>query len=112
MATELPRRTQATQPEPRGAAVAWSESLRRQLARAPVRLAILLLLIIEVVPLVWLLISSFKQESEFSGRPVWALPQGLHWQNYVEAWTTGHMGTYFRNSVVATFPSIALIVLL
>jgi len=94
VATELPRRSETTPSEPRrAAAVAWSGSLRRQLARAPVRLAILLLLVLEVVPLVWLLISSFKQESEFSGSPVWALPEGLHWQNYVEAWTTGHMGT-------------------
>jgi raffinose/stachyose/melibiose transport system permease protein len=43
---------------------------------------------------------------------VWALPLGLHWQNYTEAWTTGNMGSYFRNSVIATFPSLALIILL
>ena len=82
-------------------------SVRSQLGRVPLGLAIGLLLLIEVVPLVWLTLSSLKQDSEFSSRPVWALPQGLHWQNYVDAWTTGNMGNYFRNSIVATFPSPA-----
>jgi len=105
VATELPRRSETTPSEPRrAAAVAWSGSLRRQLARAPVRLAILLLLVLEVVPLVWLLISSFKQESEFSGSP-----RGCTGR------TTSRRGppaTWGRNSVVATFPSIVLIILL
>ena len=87
-------------------------SVRAQLGRVPLGLAIGLLLLIEVVPLVWLTLSSLKQDSEFSSRPVWALPQGLHWQNYVDAWTTGNMGNYFRNSIVATFPSLLAILLL
>ena len=87
-------------------------SVRSQLGRVPLGLAIGLLLLIEVVPLVWLTLSSLKQDSEFSSRPVWALPQGLHWQNYVDAWTTGNMGNYFRNSIVATFPSLLAILLL
>jgi raffinose/stachyose/melibiose transport system permease protein len=85
---------------------------RVRLARLPMGLAVVVLAVVEVVPLVWLALSSLKQESEFSSRSVWALPQGLHWQNYVDAWTTGNMGTYFRNSILATFPSLALILLL
>lgn len=86
--------------------------MSRRLARIPLRLAIALLLVVEVVPLVWLALSSLKQEAEFSGRPVWSLPETVHWQNYVAAWTTGNMGTYFRNSIIATFPSLGLILLL
>jgi raffinose/stachyose/melibiose transport system permease protein len=89
-----------------------SRPARRLLARVPMGLAVGLLVFIEVVPLVWLAMSSLKEESEFSGRPVWAPPQGLHWRNYLDAWTTGNMGTYFRNSIIATFPSLALILLL
>jgi raffinose/stachyose/melibiose transport system permease protein len=87
-------------------------SIGTQLRRMPLRAAIGLLILVEVIPLVWLALSSLKQESEFSGRPVWSLPQDLHWQNYVDAWTTGNMATYFRNSMIATFPSLALILLL
>jgi raffinose/stachyose/melibiose transport system permease protein len=87
-------------------------SLWTQVSRIPLRLALGLLILIEIVPLVWLALSSLKQEREFSGRAVWSLPQGFHWQNYEAAWTTGNMGVYFRNSVVATFPALFLILLL
>jgi raffinose/stachyose/melibiose transport system permease protein len=86
--------------------------LRTRLQRVPLAAAIGVLLLLEIVPLVWLLLSSLKQDSEFSGRPVWALPQGFDWHNYVAAWTTGDMGNYFRNSIVATFPSLAAILVL
>ncbi|GAA3194614.1 carbohydrate ABC transporter permease [Actinocorallia longicatena] len=84
----------------------------RKLGHVPVRLAVALLVIVELAPLVWLGISSLKAEDEFSSRPMWALPRGFHWQNYVDAWTTGNMSVYFRNSILATFPALALIIVL
>src|SRR5690242_14006065 len=77
--------------------------LRRQsvghlLKRAAILLAIIVLLIIEVGPLVWLLVSSFKADTEFTSKPLWALPAGLDWQNYSDALITGNIGTYFLNS--------------
>jgi raffinose/stachyose/melibiose transport system permease protein len=83
----------------------------RQLRRLPLRLAVGILLFIELYPLLWLVLSSFKDEDEFSLKPVWALPEGLDWHNYVEAWTTGNMQVYFRNSILATVPSLAFILL-
>ncbi len=70
------------------------------------------LLLIEVYPIFWLLMSSIKGPDEFNLRPMYALPQTFHWQNYVQAWTAGKMSIYFRNSVLATFPAIALTMLL
>jgi raffinose/stachyose/melibiose transport system permease protein len=95
---------------PGGAPAGRPGTLRRHLRRGPIRLAITLLVLVEVVPLIWLLLSSLKADAEFSSRPMWALPLGLHWQNYTYAWTTG-MGTYFRNSVLAVFPALALIII-
>lgn len=74
--------------------------------------AIAVLIVIEVCPLLWLLLSSFKADKEFTLEPIWALPAGFDWQNYVDALTTGNIGTYFLNSVLAVFPSLALILLL
>jgi raffinose/stachyose/melibiose transport system permease protein len=85
---------------------------QRLRSRLLLRLVVVVLLVIEVVPLLWLILSSLKTEAEFSSRPVWALPKGLNWQNYSDAWTTGHLGTYLRNSVIATFPALALIIVL
>lgn len=75
-------------------------------------LALGVLLLIEIYPIFWLLMSSIKGPDEFSLRPMYALPESFHWQNYVQAWTGGRMNIYFRNSVLATFPAIALTMLL
>ncbi|MCB8965954.1 MAG: carbohydrate ABC transporter permease [Ardenticatenaceae bacterium] len=83
---------------------------------APRRIFFLLtlgvLLLIEIYPIFWLLMSSIKGPDEFSLRPMYALPETFHWQNYVQAWTAGKMSIYFRNSVLATLPAIILTMLL
>lgn len=71
-----------------------------------------LLLVIEVAPLLWLLLSSFKTQSEFVNDPAWSLPGSWNLHNYAEAWTTGNVALYIRNSLLATVPSLALIILL
>jgi raffinose/stachyose/melibiose transport system permease protein len=86
-------------------------ALRKLLARTPVWALIGLLLVVVLYPLLWMLLSSFKTNAEFSLEPFWSLPSALHWQNYVDAWTSG-MSTYFLNSVLAVFPSLALILLI
>ena len=84
----------------------------RKLGKAILLLGLGILILIEIYPIFWLLMSSIKAPDEFSLRPMYALPRSFHWQNYVQAWTAGKMSTYFRNSVLATFPAIALTMLL
>jgi raffinose/stachyose/melibiose transport system permease protein len=85
---------------------------RRQLGRTPIWAAVVVLLIIEIYPLVWILLSSFKTTVEFDTEPMWALPKGLDWQNYIDAFTVAHIGVYFVNSLLVVFPSLALILIL
>ncbi|MDT7847301.1 carbohydrate ABC transporter permease [Streptomyces justiciae] len=75
-------------------------------------LLVALLVVIELAPLAWLLISSFKTQSEFVNDPAWSLPGKWDLHNYADAWTTGHVGLYIRNSLLATVPSLALIIVL
>lgn len=86
-------------------------SAQRLVGRVLLWLAIAVLIIIEVGPLLWLLLSSFKADKEFTLEPLWALPAGLDWQNYIDAVTTGNIGTYFLNSLLTVFPALALILL-
>lgn len=74
-------------------------------------LGIVALVAIQVVPLLWLFLSSLKAPSEFSSKPMWALPDSIYWSNYVDAWTRGNMAAYITNSAVATFPAIALLLI-
>ncbi|MBM7572986.1 carbohydrate ABC transporter permease [Aquibacillus albus] len=67
-------------------------------------------LLITVYPIVWLILSSFKDPGEFSN-PMYSLPDGVYIQNYIDAWTIGNMGTYFKNSILVTFPSLFFILI-
>ena len=67
-------------------------------------------LIISLYPVVWLVLSSFKSTQEFSLYPTYSLPKSFHIENYIEAWTSGNMGVYFRNSILCTLGSLILII--
>ncbi len=69
-------------------------------------------LVVEVYPIAWMFMSSLKTMTEFSTRPSYALPQGLYFKNYVDAWTTGRMSIFFKNSLFATAVSLVGIVFL
>jgi raffinose/stachyose/melibiose transport system permease protein len=101
-----PPRTPGTHP-PKPAA------LRGRQARHLVRnILVAALVAVEVAPLLWMLLSSFKTQDEFVNNPAWSLPKHWGFQNYSDAWTTGHVARYVRNSLLAAVPSLALIVLL
>lgn len=71
-----------------------------------------LLLSVMIAPMIWLLISSFKTQNEFLTGGIFALPEQWQWGNYIEAWVTGNFATNVRNSVIATVPSLFLLLLL
>ena len=73
---------------------------------------VVLLLLIEAYPILWMVLSAFKTQSEFAVNPSYALPEGLYYQNFIDAWTTGKMGIFFFNSTVVTLVSLVLIVVL
>ena len=76
------------------------------------KILIVMILVVEIYPIFWILMSSFKSTSEFTLSASYALPQGIHWQNYIDAWNRGRMSTYFVNSVIVTFVSLFFIMLL
>ncbi|MDF9277622.1 carbohydrate ABC transporter permease [Arthrobacter sp. EH-1B-1] len=85
---------------------------RAFLRSIPSRIAIAVLLVIVVYPMVWLLLGSFKTNREFAENPVWALPETFSFANYADAWTTGNIGLYAMNSVIAVFPSLIIMIIL
>jgi ABC-type sugar transport system, permease component len=75
------------------------------------KVLIVVFLVIEIYPVFWILMSSFKSTNEFSLSPSYALPTGFYWQNYTDAWNRGRMNTYFFNSAFVTIVSLFFIVL-
>jgi raffinose/stachyose/melibiose transport system permease protein len=86
--------------------------IRSNIASLLFKVFVIIFLAIEVYPILWMLISSFKETREFTVNPSYALPEGLYLQNYVDAWTTGRMGIFFKNSLITTAASLVLIVVL
>ena len=62
-----------------------------------------------IVPVSWVFIASFKQDSEFTGSP-WTLPKGIYIQNFIDAFQKAKMGESLWNSVFVT--AVALILLI
>jgi N-acetylglucosamine transport system permease protein len=63
-----------------------------------------------VVPLLWVVMSSFKTSSEIFASP-FALPQDWNFNNYRNAWTTAGIGSFFFNSVIVVFGALAVTML-
>jgi len=58
-------------------------------------------------PLIWVVLASFKSNTEiFLGKP-FALPASFSFQTYADAWTEAHVGRYFFNSVIVVLLSTA-----
>ena len=73
-------------------------------------IVIFLLCVIEIYPLFWMLTASFKKQAEWSEKPAYALNDGFYFQNYSDAWTRGHMSTFFKNSLITTLVALVFIV--
>lgn len=54
-----------------------------------------------IIPVAWVFFASIKENREFYGSP-WALPEGIHFQNFVEAFIEAKMGDYLLNSIMVT----------
>lgn len=84
---------------------------KRTIRRIPLYALVAVLLAIMVYPLLWILLGSFKTQNEFLNNPTWALPNSFaNFANYADAWSS--ISLYLRNSVLAVFPALALVILL
>ncbi|MER6957626.1 MULTISPECIES: carbohydrate ABC transporter permease [unclassified Streptomyces] len=109
MAIETPLKTPSAQVGP---AAGRSRPWRRRPGRVWVKVVVGLLLVVEGYPLLWMFLTSLKSNSDYLNNSTWSLPTTWEWGNYSEAWTTGNIGLYIQNSLLAVLPALALILLL
>jgi N-acetylglucosamine transport system permease protein len=67
--------------------------------------------VIVCAPLLWVLMSSFKTTSQIFQSP-FSLPSGLNFDNYVSAWTTASIGSYFFNTVIVVASALVIVMVL
>lgn len=100
----------AAAPKPPRDPYAASRRNRRLVRRIPVWIAVAILMFIVMYPMFWMIMGSFKNQTEFFANPTWALPETLNFANYIDAFTRGNVATNYRNSIIVTLPSVAMIV--
>lgn len=85
---------------------------KKRLYKALAYTFMILFSIVQLGPLVWLFLSSFKTNNEIITQAAFALPHDWIWQNYVLAWVTGKVGAYFVNSIlISLFCLVATLLL-
>ena len=67
--------------------------------------------IVNLFPIYWMFTFSLKNNEEIFGANVAGLPQHWLWSNYTSAMKTGHMATYFINSIIIAVATILITLL-
>lgn len=74
-------------------------SKETKVIRALIYVFLVLLAILYIAPLLWVVITSLKDDSTLMLSP-WALPENLMIGNYIFAWTAGNLGRATLNSFI------------
>lgn len=62
-----------------------------------------------MVPVIWAILSAFKNDTEIFGDPL-GLPSTWRWENFRTVWTSGNFSIYFLNSALIAVAVTALTV--
>ena len=62
-------------------------------------------------PLVWMWLAAVRESRDVFSSP-FTLPSSFNLGNLVKAWTVGHFGSYFLNSIIVTLPTVLGVVVL
>ncbi|MCM0677694.1 carbohydrate ABC transporter permease [Micromonospora phytophila] len=65
-----------------------------------------------IYPLVWVVMSALKSDSEVIREPLSLIPESLRWENFSRAWGEGHLGAFFLNTLLVLIGSVFLTMLL
>ena len=73
--------------------------------------ALIAWVVIIIAPLLWVLMSSFKTTAQIFQSP-FTLPTSFNFDNYVSAWTSNSIGSYFFNTVIVVGTALFFVMLL
>lgn len=72
---------------------------------------VVLLLLVQVYPIIWLFLSSLKTSVELTSRP-FALPTAIAFDNYAKVFAGNGIFNYIKNTAIVTSISVIIIVIL
>ena len=86
-------------------------TIKNKKTKVLIYVALTIAAILVVLPLLWLLFTSFKSRLELT-KNTWGLPKVWEFSNYVVAWTGSKIPLYMINSIRATAIAIILTIVL
>lgn len=84
---------------------------KKPIANSVLYLFLICVAIIQIVPLLWLVLFSLKDNVQIFGERSLNLPNPVIWENYKRAFIAGGVGKYFFNSVVVSASTVLLVML-
>ncbi|ADI00325.1 carbohydrate ABC transporter permease [Salisediminibacterium selenitireducens] len=104
--------TTTTAAEPAAETMSAAGKLKGKLLKSILYVILGLIAVVQILPLIWLVLFSLKDNQEVFNLPPLALPQDPNWGNYLRVWTDGNIGLYFFNSIIVTGSAVILTILL
>ncbi|AVK49777.1 MULTISPECIES: carbohydrate ABC transporter permease [Clostridium] len=89
-----------------------SSIIRLGIGKIPIQIFLIIVAIIQIYPLIWLVLFSFKDNGEIFGGNIAGLPHVWRIENYESAIKQANVMKYFFNSVIVTVITIVLVLLL
>jgi raffinose/stachyose/melibiose transport system permease protein len=91
-----------------------SRTRRRPLAvdRVVLGIGLGLLAILWLVPFFFTLTTAIRSQGDLLSRGIFAVPEGIEWQNFADAWRRGGFNVYFRNSLMVTLIKVPVGILI
>jgi N-acetylglucosamine transport system permease protein len=65
-----------------------------------------------VLPLLWVVMSSFKDDAQIIRSPLSLIPESFHWDNFSRAWTEGQFSKVFLDTAIIVGGGVFLTMLL
>jgi multiple sugar transport system permease protein len=93
------------------ARIMTKRTLKRAARSAVIYVLLTLPAVVFILPLLWLVSTSLKDNAQMAiWPPVW-IPNPVRWDNFASAWSAGNFGRYLQNSAfitgIATFGQVA-----
>lgn len=73
---------------------------------------LIVLSILFLLPIVFVVFTALKSNSDLLSHPFYSLPQKLHWDNFLKAWDQGRMNMYMKNTVMICVIKVPLGILI
>jgi ABC-type glycerol-3-phosphate transport system permease component len=86
-------------------------AIRRSTSMLGKYVLLMVFALFSLFPLVWMWVAALRNSSEVYATP-FSLPARLDFGNIAKAWTVGHFGSYFLNSLIITVPTVIGVVAL